>query len=235
MSALTETEIIDAVTNAIGNPSTDEYSLAAKQDALRRALTEYSKYKPIRRIGVFQTVADQQQYDIGSSYSYLVGITNVFYGSNSEDLTGYYGNTGIWFDQLALGNLDTLNNESLRVIDNQAISVAQDALRFDYEMLDDNIVALMPTPEDARNVYFMYTLIKAVDDLRESEYQDIVDFTVIISAQDLGAIRNKILQYNDPQTGFVMFQSGNFLKEVAKAANERVTKSLGVGTLAIHG
>ena len=178
MAAFTETDIISAVTYAIGNPSVSEYPDEAKQDVLRRALAHYSQYKPLKKTGKFTTQSGVQQYDIASSYAYLVGVTQVFYGSNQQDLTGFYGNV---YDRLVqvseLQDMDTISNESLRVIDDRNMSVIEASQRYDYEMLDDTTVSLIPTPQDARDVYFTYTLIKTVADLKEREYQDIVDFT----------------------------------------------------------
>ena len=236
MSAFTEEDVIGAVTIALGNPTVTEYADASKRDALRRALAHYSTYRPLRRIGVFTTVADQQQYDIASSYAYLVGVTDVFYGATGQDLTGYFGN--VYDNLVSVSNargLDTISNESLRVIDDQNTSVMQASNRYEHEMLDDVTVALIPTPEDVRNVYFEYTIIKTVSDLKEREYQDIVDFTFIISGMDLANKRHKILQLNDPSAGFIMFHSGSFLSEQVERARNRLQERLGVSSLALHG
>jgi len=236
MATFTEENIINAVTKAMGNPSLTEASYADKQDDLRRALAHYSMYKPLRRIGVFQTVANQQQYDIASSYTYLVAVNEVFYGAIGQDLTGFYGNV---YDRLVniseLRGLDTIKNESLRVIDKQSIGVIEASNRYETDMVDDVTVALIPTPEDVRDVYFTYSIIKTVADLRESEYQDIVDFTFVISASNLAAKRQKILQINEPVTGFVMYHSGLFLKSQVTETRERLEKKLGVNSLVIHG
>lgn len=236
MAAFTEDDIISAVTIALGNPSTAEYSNAAKLDALRRARGHYSRYKPIRNIGSFSTIADQQQYDIASSYAYLISVTEVHYGATGQDLTGFYGNV---YDRLTplpeSGDLDTISNESLRVINDQNASVIQESNRYEHKMIDDVTVALIPTPEDVRDVYFEYTTIKAVADMRESEYQDIVDFTFLTSAMDLANKRHKILQVNEPGTGFVMWQGGKFLAEQVREVRTRLMNSLGVSSLVLHG
>ena len=237
MATFTEDDIISAVTFAIGNPSESEYPTTAKQDGLRRALSHYSQYKPLRRIGKFTTQADVQQYDIASSYTYLVGVTDIFYGpAGGQDLTGAYGD--LYDNLLNLSGSqgpDMITNEALRVIEDQSIGVIEASRRFGHHMIDDNIVALIPTPTDIRDVYFEYTIIKTVADLKELEYQDIVDFSIIVSASDLSARRNKILQINEPGTGFVMFHSGKFLQDVVKETRVRLMKSLGVSSLALHG
>jgi hypothetical protein len=233
---ITEDNIIDAVTVALGNPSVSELSLASKQDALRRGLNHYSQYKPLRRLGVFSTIADQQQYDIASSYAYLVEVNEVYYGATGQDLTGFYGNVYDRLIQISeLQGMDTISHEALRVIDKQNVSVIEASMRYDTEMLDDVTVALIPTPEDVRDVYFVYSLIKTVADLREIEYQDVVDFTFIVAGMDLANKRHKILQVNEPGTGFVMFHSGKFLNDQVKDARMRLQNSLGVNSLVLHG
>ena len=236
MATFTEDDIINGLTFALGQANVAEYSDAAKRDALRRGLIQYSKYKPLRRIGVFSTVANQQQYDIASSYSYLIDVTEVYYGATGEDITGFYGNV---YDRLIsiseTRGLDVISNESLRVIDDQNVSAIQESHRYSHKMIDDVNVALIPTPEDVRDVYFEYTLIKEVSDLRESEYQDIIDFSFVIAGMDLANKRHKILQINEPATGFVMWHGGKFLKEQVKEARERLHNSLGVSSLALHG
>ena len=236
MPTFTEDNIVDAVTYALGSPSLSEYPDVAKQDALRRGLIHYSQYKPLRKIGKFATVANQQQYDIAGSYAYLVGVNEVFYGAIGQDFTGFYGNV---YDGLVniseLQGLDTISNESLRVIDNQAIGVIEASTRYETEMIDDVTVALIPTPEDVRDIYFTYSIIKTVGDLKEREYQDVVDFTFLIAAMDLANKRHKILQLNDPSAGFLMFQGGKFLELQAEKTRERLMKRLGVNSLVIHG
>lgn len=236
MATFTEEDILNAVTFAIGSPSESEYPNAAKQDALRRALTHYSQYRPLKRIGVFSTVADQQQYDIASSYTYLVGVKEVYYGSTEGDLSGFYGNV---YDRLvnisSLQDMDVLSHEALRVIDKQTVGVIEASHRYETHMVDEVTVALIPTPEDVRDVYFEYSTIKAVSDLKEREYQDIVDFTFVIAAMDLANKRHKILQVNEPGTGFVMFQGGKFLAEQVERTRERLMKNLGINSLVIHG
>lgn len=236
MATFTEDNIIDAVTFAMGSPSISEYPDAPKRDALRRALVHYSQYKPLKRIGSFSTIADQQQYDIASSYAYLVEVAEVFYGATGEDLAGFYGNI---YDRLVqiseYQNMDTISNEALRVIDKQNISVVHDSVEYDFKMVDEVTVALIPTPEDIRTVYFEYTLIKTVADLKENEYQDIVDFTFLVAAMDLANKRHKILQLNDPSSGFLMFQGGKFLWEQVEVVRARLIARLGVNSLVIHG
>jgi hypothetical protein len=236
MATFTEDDIITAVTYAIGNPSLSEYPDAPKRDALRRGLVSYSKYKPLRRIGSFTTVANQQQYDIASSYAYLVGVGEVFYGATGQDLTGFYGNV---YDRLVqiseLQEYDTISNEALRVIDKQSMGVIEASTRYETHMIDDATVALIPTPEDVRTIYFEYSLIKTVADLKENEYQDIVDFTFLSAASELASRRNKILQINEPGTGFVMFHSGKFLSDQVEVTRKRLMNSLGVNTLVLHG
>ncbi len=236
MATFTEDDIIDAVTFAMGSPSISEYPDAPKRDALRRALAHYSQYKPLRRMGSFSTIADQQQYDIASSYAYLVEVTEVYYGATGQDLTGFYGNVYDRLIQISeYQDMDTIANEALRVIDKQNISVVEASVEYDSKMVDDNTVALIPTPEDIRTVYFEYTIIKTVADLKENEYQDIVDFTFLVAAMDLANKRHKILQVNEPGTGFVMFQGGKFLWEQAEVVRARLIAKLGVNSLVIHG
>jgi len=233
---MTENEIISAITYAMGSPSISEYPDAPKRDALRRALVHYSQYKPLKKMGSFETIADQQQYDIASSYSYLVGVTEVYYGSTQQDLTGFYGNVYDRLIQISeYQDMDTISNESLRVIDKQNLGVIEKSTEYDFHMLDDVIVALIPTPEDVRTVYFEYSIIKTVADLKENEYQDIVDFTFLIAAMDLANKRHKILQVNESGSGYVMFQGGRFLEMQVEKVRERLTNSLGVNSLVLHG
>ena len=231
--AILESDIINALTVKLGNPSESEYSEISKLSSIRRALVHYSEYKPLKKIGKFTSVVGVQQYDIGSSYAYLVGISEVFYGANVQNPAGFYNNI---YDKLVNSVSDfDINNESIRVINDQVRSVIEKSTRYDYEMIDDNVVALIPTPEEVLDVYFSYDIIKTVDDLRESEFEDIVDFSFIISATDLANKRHKILQVNEPGTGFVMFQGGRFLEEQVEKTRIRLMKRLGVSSLAIHG
>jgi hypothetical protein len=236
MATFTEDNIISAVSFALGNPSESEYPESARRDALRRALVQYSQYKPLRKLGVFTTQSDVQQYDIASSYAYLISVNEVFYGATEQSFAGFYG---VEYDPLAqvlgLQDMDLVSHEALRVIREQSISVIEGSQRYETEMLDDTTVALIPTPEDVRDVYFSYTLIKTVNDLKEREYQDIVDFTFLIAAIDLANKRHKILQVNEPGTGFVMFQGGKLLELQVDKTRERLTKRLGIGSLVTHG
>jgi len=235
---ITESEVLNAVSVALGSPSESEYSTAAKQDALRRGLIQYSQFRPKRMFGNFQTVIDQQQYDIGSSYSYLIGITDVFYAPDDSISYTQYG-SAVYDNIVPLTNsrnINTIEQEALRVIDNQITSVLQSGQRYDHHKVNDNTIALMPTPTIVKTVYFSYSLIKDISDLRESEYQDIIDFTFVVSGSDLSNIRsNRPLQMNTPDLGFIMFQSQKQLTSQITEVRDRLMKKFGVNSFVIHG
>jgi len=237
MPTFTESDVLNAVSVAMGSPSEIEYSKMNKQDALRRGLIQYSQFRPLKKIGQFETVKDQQDYDIGSSYSYLIGITGVFYGLNdSIDLSSLYGNVYDNFVNTAeLRGINTLDQEALRYIDSQMISVIQASQRYDYHKTDDNTIALIPVPIDVRTIFFTYSTIRSLSDLRENDYQDIVDFTFLVSASALANNRNKVLQQNTPDLGFIMFRSGKFLDEQVGQVRKRLMNKFGVNSFIAHG
>jgi hypothetical protein len=238
MPTFTESDVLNAVSKALGSPPESEYSTADKQDALRRGLIQYSQFRPLRKIGSFETEANTQIYDIGSSYSYLIGITDVFYGpSDSPDLEYMYNAVqSDYINTAASGNLNTINHEALRVMDERALSLLQSSKRYDFEPLDDNNVALIPTPTSVQTIFFTYTIIRTLDDLRENDYQDIVDFTFMIAGSSLLSERSKRpLQMNVPDIGFIMFQSNKNIEKQLEETSKRLTGKFGVTSFVTHG
>lgn len=238
MSTFTESDVLNAVSKALGSPPESEYSIADKQDALRRGLIQYSQFRPLRKIGSFITEADKQIYDIGSSYSYLIGITDVFYGTGDmPDLDRSFNTLQAeYVNSVALGDVNTLRHEALRVTDEQALSLIQAAQRYDYEKIDDNNVALIPTPTKVVEIFFMYSLIRTLDDLRENDYQDIVDFTFMIAGSSLLSERSKRpLQMNVPDLGFIMFQSSKNIEKQLEETGKKLKNRFGVTFFVTHG
>lgn len=233
---MTESEILDAVRIDMGVPSVTEWPDSNLQINLKAALIEYSKYKPLRKIGVFTTEANVQEYDIASSYSYFTGFEEIYYSSSafsvSADQTFYSSLAGVISNN---NGLNTIDNESLRIIEQRQVQYIQSVGDYTWESLERGKVHLIPTPSSTGNVYFMYKERKQVSTLAEEEFKDIVDFTCVEALRGLGLKRHKVLQVNDPATGFVMFFGGrDFLKE-AKEKEEKLVKKFGVGTIMRHG
>jgi len=238
MPTFTESDVLNAVFKALGSPSETEYSTADREDALRRGLIQYSQFRPLRKIGSFETEANQQIYDLGSSYAYLIGITDVFYGpSDGLDLTYQYNTIyNQYLDTAALSGINTLKHEALRVTDEQALSLIQASQRYDHEKLDDNNVALIPTPTGTVTIYFTYSIIRTLADLRENDYQDIVDFTFMVAGSGLLSERSKRpLQMNVPDLGFIMFASNKSIEKQLMDTNERLKNKFGVTAFVTHG
>lgn len=238
MPTFTESDVLNAVTLALGYLSETEFSTTNKQDALRRGLIQYSQFRPLRKIGSFTTEADVQQYDIGSSYSYLIGITGVFYGSGEmTDLNYLYNSVySVYANTSAMRGIETLDHEALRVLDDRVISLIQSSQRYDYHKIDDNVVALIPIPTTIREIFFTYSIIRTFNDLRENDYQDIIDFTFLAAASSVLAARSKRpLQMNVPDLGFIMFQSSKFIAEQIAEVNKKLTNKFAVTSFITHG
>lgn len=238
MPTFTESDVLNAVSKALGSPPESEYSAADKQDALRRGLIQYSQYRPLRKIGSFETEVNIQIYDIGSSYSYLIGINDVFYGP-SDSLDLQYSYTALqseYINTAALGGLNTINHEALRVLDERVLSLLQASKRYDFEKLDDNNVALIPTPTGVQTIFFTYSTIRTLDDLRENDYQDIVDFTFMVAGSNLLSERDKKpLQMNVPDLGFIMFKSNKNIEKQLEETGKKLKNRFGTTSFVTHG
>jgi hypothetical protein len=236
MPTFTESDVINAAFKALGSISETEYSTSDRQDALRRALLEFSQYRPLRKIGSFNTEIDRQVYDLGSSYSYLLSITDVYYGpGDSPDLSLYYNTlTDEYLN--AFAGINTLNHEALRVIDNRTLSLVQSGQRWNFKRVDDNNVALIPTPTKVQTIYFTYSLIKTFNDLREQDYQDIVNFVIMIAGSGIISDRNKRpLQMNTPDIGFIMFHSTKSIEKILESTGKTLKNKFGVSSFITHG
>lgn len=232
--AITEEAVIEALTNALGSPSEAEYGLVKKQSAIRRALIEYSEYCPLKKVGSFTTVIGQQRYDIGASYSYLLHVNNVFYGSESMDFTEFFGDS---YGRVSTNRVDGLNrveSEALRMLDHNAQAVLQAQSRAAVNIEDDT-VDLIPPPTGVKEIFFDYTLIKSLSDLKEREFQNIVDFSFLISMNDIANKRHKIAQVNEPGTGYVQFFGGRLFSDKVETVRARLHRKLGVSSIVKHG
>lgn len=234
---LIESDVLNAVVMALGNPSLIEFPQADREDALRRGLIQYSQFRPLRKLGSFDTVVDQQVYDLGSSYSYLIGITNVFYGPGDfANMDSFYaGFYNSYINTSNFSSVSTLDQQALRVIDNRMLAVIQASQRYDFHRVDDDNIALIPTPEDVKTIFFTYSDIRTLSDLRERDYQDTVDFMYIAAASIMAEIRSKILQMNTPDIGFIMFRSGEHINKIAAEKNKALAQKFGVNSFITHG
>jgi hypothetical protein len=231
---VSELEIINIVREDLGFPSETEMPESRIRRCLERGLVEYSKYRPIRRIGVFQTTKDVQTYDIGYGYAYLLDISDVHYMSPDtvESETGFFGS--MIENVMDVGGLNTLANEGLRSIQDREISVLQGSTMYDWEQLERGEVKLIPCPTSSQSVYFVYILRKTVDDLKWDEMQDVVDFTFVRAARVLSNKRHKIVQASDAGS-FVMFQSGVHLMNQADEREKALKRKFGIGSWTVHG
>lgn len=236
MPSFSQEDILNAVTYALGSPSEAEYSEEKKLSALKRAFIEFSKYKPKKNLGKFTTVIGQQEYDVGTSYAYMIGITDVYYNS-SASITDDLDIFEQVITETITNNMDLglLNSEVLQTINKRNIATLQEASRLDFEIINTGTIALIPCPEDENEVFFSYSTIKTINELDEGDFQDIVDFAFLISAMDLAMKRHKIQQLSDPGSGYIMFTGGKFLQDQAEKVRIRLQNRLGVSTLITHG
>jgi len=238
---MTQQEVLDQVRSDIGCPSTTEFPDTKLIVNLNTALREYSKYRPKIVIGVFQSVADTQRYELysydimGDDSANFLSLEEVFYNKSSvssiseEGLTGFISGTDGF-----IGGINASAQNSLLLISDQEESLNNTRYNNTVKIINRSEVFLIPTPTEADNVYFTYSCFRRFADITENEIDDVLALTFGYAAIALGNQRQNVLQVSDAG-GFVMFFGGKQLVEQGNAKLREVRQRLGISVVTTHG
>ena len=239
---MTTQAIVDAVRNAIGSPATSEYPDTKIEDCVTRGLIEYSNYVPLKYIDYFTTVVGTQSYELsdiaifaGYDVATFLDIEEIFYkGISASSLIDAAFDIDILLDNTLNFGINTFIQPSLQILENKEISNIQNYTIYETEIFNDTTVYLIPKPTSIQRVYFIYRAKRLVANLKDKEYQDIIDFVFVQAARDLGNKREKLLQASDPGSGYVMFFGGKHLIKEADIIEKKLKNKFGVKNILRH-
>src|SRR5690348_3477890 len=96
---LTTATVISRIRNAIGDFGTapnQSFTDAELKDHLDETVLEYSAYRPVQKRTQFNTVANQDIYDLSGTAPDVAWIDRVYTINNAYDLSYFFNTTGIY-------------------------------------------------------------------------------------------------------------------------------------------
>jgi hypothetical protein len=161
-------ELKDKMRRQVGNPSLTQFMEEQADDAVKSAIREYSKHKPIEVLDYLTTIKDEQAYDL-STKSRIIRVKEVYYSTGSE-----YFPEEVWSDFSMYGRLEGLSlfeNPSLWTQYMQRLEQFKAMFNGDFSFEQSTkILRLIPAPSEmGEKVYYIWTQRHTAETIPEDD------------------------------------------------------------------